>query len=86
MHAVFIFTNTRCVLNCFVHVCMFGVVDVYFSIPCFHQCLFSFTVDSMVQGNHIYKAIWDGHLGEELSCSYVDVKGTISTILLQFLC
>ena len=28
----------------------------------------SFTVDSMVQGNHIYKATCDSHLGEELSC------------------
>ena len=29
-----------------------------------------FTVDSMIRGNHIYKAIWDSHLGEELVCRH----------------
>ena len=28
----------------------------------------SFTVDSMIRGNHVYKDIWDSHLGEELTC------------------
>ena len=73
MHTVFMrFTNTWCMcIELFrVRVHVFGVTDVYrFFIPCFCQCLsVSFTVDSMIQGNHIYKAIWDSHLGEELVC------------------
>ena len=29
----------------------------------------SFAVDSMIQGNHVYKDIWDNHL-EELACRH----------------
>ena len=29
-----------------------------------------FTVDSMIRGNHVYKDIWDSHLGEELACRH----------------
>ena len=62
MHVVFIFTNMWCVrLPERTRVHVFGVIDVYFFIPCFYQCLFRLK-------NHIYKAFWDSHLGEELVC------------------
>ena len=65
MHTVFIFTNAWFALNCFVH--MFGVI---FLCPLLSSMSISFTVDSMIQGNHVYKDTWDSHLGEELACRH----------------
>ena len=46
---------------------MFGVILVFLR-PLPSSMSISFTVDSMIRGNHVYKDIWDSHLGEELTC------------------
>ena len=45
---------------------LFGVI---FLRPLPSSMFISFTVNSMIRGNHVYKDIWDSHLGEELACS-----------------
>ena len=42
--------------------------DVIFLRPLPSLMFVSFTVDSMIRRNHVYKDIWDSHLGEELAC------------------
>ena len=44
---------------------LFGVI---FLRPLPSLVFVSFTVNSMIRGNHVYKGIWDSHHGEELAC------------------
>ena len=53
-------------LNYFAHVFAHVWCDISRLLPSLMSI--SFTVDSMIRRNHVYKEIWDSNLGEELPC------------------